>query len=146
MTDEPKSGPEKPEEYKELFAAGIPDLPLEDFEPDVAAIEDEIEDESKGALTYAFIGAGQGGGRMAKAFYDLGYKKTLAINTAQNDLNLLDLPDNHKFYIDHDGDQGAGKDQAKAAVAFENREQEVFNKLKNIVGENVDRIISSARS
>ena len=144
MTDEPKSGPEKPEEYKELFAAGIPDLPLEDFEPDVAAIEDEIEDEANGALTYAFIGAGQGGGRIAKAFYDLGYKKALALNTAKNDLNLLDLPDNHKFYIDHDGEQGAGKDQAKAAVAFENREQEVFNKLKNIIGENVDRIIICA--
>lgn len=144
MTDETKAGPENPEEYKEIFAVNIPDLPLEDFEPDVAATGDEIEDESKGALTYAFIGAGQGGGRMVKAFYDLGYKKTLAINTAKNDLNLLDLPDGHKFYIDHYGDHGAGKDQTKAAIAFEAREQEVFNQLKSIVGENVDRIVICA--
>ena len=81
---------------------------------------------------------------MAKAFYDLGYTKTLAINTAKNDLNLLDLPEEHKFYIDHEGEQGAGKDQTKAAIAFENREQEVFNKLKSIVGENIDRIIICA--
>ena len=81
---------------------------------------------------------------MAKAFYDLGYTKTLAINTAKNDLNLLDLPEEHKFYIDYYGDQGAGKDQQKAAIAFESREQEVFNKLKNIVGEHVDRIIICA--
>ena len=152
MTDETKSGPEKPEDYKEIFEADIPDLdfadipdlPLEDFEPDVEAVEDEIENTVKGALTYAFIGAGQGGGRMAKAFYDLGYRKTIAINTAKNDLNLLDLPEEHKFYIDHFGDQGAGKDQTKAAVAFEAREQEVFNKLKSIIGEKVDRIIICA--
>ena len=152
MTDETKSGPEKPEDYKEIFEANIPDLdfadipdlPLEDFEPDVEAAEDEIENTVKGALTYAFIGAGQGGGRMAKAFYDLGYRKTIAINTAKNDLNLLDLPEEHKFYIDHFGDQGAGKDQTKAAVAFEAREQEVFNKLKSIIGEKVDRIIICA--
>ena len=93
MTEEKKSGPEKPEEYKNIFAASIPDLPLEDFEPDVDAVTDEVQDKAGGALTYAFIGAGQGGGRMAKAFYDLGYTKTLAINTAKNDLNLLDLPE-----------------------------------------------------
>ena len=79
-----------------------------------------------------------------KIQYDLGYTKTLAINTAKNDLNLLDLPEEHKFYIDHFGDQGAGKDQTKASVAFEAREQEVFNKLKSIIGEKVDRIIICA--
>ena len=125
--EEKKSGPEKPEEYKDIFAASIPNLPLENYVPNVEAITDEVEDKSGGALTYAFIGAGQGGGRMAKAFYDLGYTKTLAINTAKNDLNLLDLPEDHKFYIDYYGDQGAGKDQQKAAIAFESREQEVFN-------------------
>ena len=119
MTEETENGSEEPEEHKEIFAANIPNLPLEDFEPDVLVVEDEVKDESRGALTYAFIGAGQGGGRMVKAFYDLGYKKTLAINTAKNDLNLLDLPQEHKFYIDHYGDQGAGKDQVKAAIAFE---------------------------
>ena len=144
MTEETKSGPEKVEDYKEIFAATTPDLPLEDFEPDIEAVEDEIQDKANGALTYAFIGAGQGGGRMVKAFYDLGYTKSLAINTAKNDLNLLDLPDNHKFYIDQYGEQGAGKDQAKAAIAFEAREQEVFNKLKSIVGESVDRIVICA--
>ena len=142
--NEPEEPQEESQEEKPIFAVQIPDLPLEDFEIDTEADEDAIEDESGGALCYAFIGAGQGGGRMAKAFYDLGYKKTLAINTAKNDLNLLALPDEHKFYIDHYGDQGAGKDQAKAAVAFEAREQEVFDKLKSIVGENVDRIIICA--
>jgi cell division GTPase FtsZ len=144
MSEPENAEAEKPDQDKPVFAAQIPDLPLEDLEIEAENTQDTIEDESGGALCYAFIGAGQGGGRMAKAFYDLGYKKTLAINTAKNDLNLLDLPDQHKFYIDHYGDQGAGKDQAKAAVAFEAREQEVFDKLKSIIGENIDRIIICA--
>ena len=46
MTEEKKSGPEKPEEYKNIFAASIPDLPLEDFEPDVDAVTDEVQDKA----------------------------------------------------------------------------------------------------
>jgi len=49
MTEETKSGPEKPEEYKEIFAATIPDLPLEDYEPNIEAVEDEIQDKANGA-------------------------------------------------------------------------------------------------
>jgi len=122
----------------------IPDLPIEDYEISKNITEDAIKDESGGALVYAYIGTGQGGGRMAKAFYDLGYKKTLAINTSKNDLELLDIPEEQKFYIDYYGDQGAGKDQKKSKIAFENREQEVFNKMKDIIGENVDRIMICA--
>ena len=146
MSDEEnieEESPENPSEFK-MGWANIPDLPLEDFEPVEEEEKEEVKDTSGGALAYAFIGAGQGGGRMVKAFYDLGYKKTLAINTAKNDLNLLELPDAHKFYIDHLGDQGAGKDQAKAAEAFQGREQEIFDELKNIFGENIDRIIICA--
>ena len=51
---------------------------------------------SGGSQTFAWIGSGQGGGRIAKAFYDLGYHKTVAVNTAKADLALLELPDDHK--------------------------------------------------
>ena len=121
----------------------IPSLDIEDFDMEEAAAAkvDEIEDESGGALTYAVIGSGQGGGRIAKAFYDLGYKKTVAINTAKSDLALLDLPDEHKFYVDHSGGQGAGKDQEKGRAAYESRDQEIFNKMRQIFGENIDRIL-----
>ncbi len=55
----------------------IPTLDIEDIDLEAvqAQQQDEIADESGGALTYAIIGSGQGGGRIAKAFYDLGYKK-----------------------------------------------------------------------
>ena len=62
----------------------IPDIDLEDYE----IPEDEetaIEDESGGSQVFAWIGSGQGGGRIAKAFYDRGYKKCIAVNTSNHD-------------------------------------------------------------
>ncbi len=124
----------------------LPTLDIEDFDPDVVeqAKTDGVEDESGGALTYAIVGSGQGGGRIAKAFYDLGYKKTVVFNTEQSDLAVLDLPDEHKFHLDCFGQQGAGKNQEKAKVAFESKGQEIFNKLRDIFGEKVDRILVCA--
>ena len=121
----------------------IPTLDIEDFDPDSISKEKTqgVEDESGGALTYAVVGSGQGGGRIAKAFYDLGYKKTIAFNTAKSDLSLLELPEEHKFYVDFHGDQGAGKNQEKGRQAYESREQEIFNKMREIFGENIDRIL-----
>jgi cell division GTPase FtsZ len=119
----------------------IPILDIEDYDPELEEINDSVQDESGGALTYAIVGAGQGGGRIAKAFYDLGYKKTLAINTARSDLNGLDLPEEQKFLVDKNGEQGAGKDQAKAQAAIDRKEQEVFNKFREVFGDNVDRVL-----
>ena len=121
----------------------IPTLDIEDFDPDSISKEKTqgVEDESGGALTYAVVGSGQGGGRIAKAFYDLGYKKTIALNTAKSDLSLLELPEEHKFYVDFHGDQGAGKNQEKGRQAYESREQEIFNKMREVFGENIDRIL-----
>jgi len=119
----------------------IPTLEIEDYDPDLNEDTDAIEDFAGGALTYAIVGAGQGGGRMAKAFFDMGYTKTVVINTAKSDLNGLDIPENQKFLVDEHGEQGAGKDQAKAQAAIERKEQEVFNKFREIFGTNVDRIL-----
>ena len=104
----------------------IPTLDIEDYDPDLNEEPESNEDKSGGALTYAIVGAGQGGGRMAKAFFDMGYTKTVVVNTARSDLNGLDLPEDQKFLVDEHGEQGAGKDQAKAAAAIERKEQEVF--------------------
>ena len=126
-----------------LADLNIPTLDIEDLDLDAidAAKAEAVEDESGGALTYAIIGSGQGGGRIAKAFYDLGYKKCVAFNTAKSDLAYLDLPDEHKFYVDYYGGQGAGKDQEKGRKAYESKNQEIFNKMRQIFGENIDRIL-----
>ena len=119
----------------------IPTLEIEDYDPELNEENETVEDQSGGALTYAIVGAGQGGGRMAKAFYDMGYTKTVAVNTARSDLNGLDIPEDQKFLVDEHGDQGAGKDQKKAQTAIERKEQEVFNLFREVFGSNVDRIL-----
>ena len=43
------------------------------------------ENEAVSALNCAFIGIGGGGGKLAKAFLDLGFNKTLLINTTEKD-------------------------------------------------------------
>ena len=52
------------------------------------------------ALNCAFIGIGGGGGKLAKAFLDIGFEKTLLINTTDKDQpdnidekNLVLIPD-----------------------------------------------------
>ena len=74
----------------------IPILDLEDYEIPKEK-EVAIEDKSKGSVKYAFIGAGQGGSRIAKSFYDLGYKKAIVLNTSKHDLDMLPMPDTQKW-------------------------------------------------
>ena len=48
--------------------------------------EEQLPDnEAVSALNCAFIGVGGGGGKLAKAFLDLGFNKTLLINTTEKD-------------------------------------------------------------
>jgi len=121
----------------------LPTLDIEDI--DIEEIEqskmDLIEDESGGALRYGIVGSGQGGGRMAKAFFDLGYRKTIAFNLAKSDLNHLGLPENHKHHLVYEGASGAGKNHAVSKAAFDDKSQEVFNKFKEIFGDKIDRIL-----
>ena len=121
----------------------LPTLDIEDI--DIDEIEqskmDLVEDESGGAIRYGIVGSGQGGGRMAKAFFDLGYRKTVAFNLAQSDLNHLGLPENHKHHLVYEGASGAGKNHAVSKKAFDDKSQEVFNKYKEIFGDKIDRIL-----
>ena len=121
----------------------LPTLDIEDI--DIDEIEqskmDLVEDESGGAIRYGIVGSGQGGGRMAKAFFDLGYRKTIAFNLAKSDLNHLGLPENHKHHLVYEGASGAGKNHAVSKKAFDDKSQEVFNKYKEIFGDKIDRIL-----
>lgn len=108
----------------------LPDIPLEG-EPQ--ATPDEVQDESQGAACYAFIGSGQGGGRLAEAFYKLGYRKTVCVNTAKQDLASLALPEEQKLLISA-GEQGAGKDMRVGEEAAVAAQQQLFELLKRKFG------------
>ena len=97
------------------------------------------KDECDVAFKFAFIGAGQGGSRIAEAFYGLGYRKLSAINTAQQDLNTIKL--DAKLCI---GDGGAGKDPSKAERLFNDRKEDVLDFIRDSFGDEVDRIFVCA--
>lgn len=129
-----------------IMSVDIPDLPLDELE-EAAATEAEdtsVQDEAGGALTWGVIGAGQAGGRLAESLYRLGYKKCLAVNTAEHDLDgLKDLPEIQKVVMDAGAGGGAGKSMLKGQDAAVKHQQEIYEKLQKLFG-TVDRILVCA--
>ena len=101
----------------------LPRLELEKYELH-AEPETGVRDKIKGSTRYAWIGAGQCGGRIVQSFYDLGYRKVLAVNTTHHDLDLLDIPKEQKFLMDL-GAKGAGKDMGRGKNAVLQYQQPV---------------------
>jgi len=117
----------------------VPNTPLEDFEASAQQPEiPEIKNEYVGSVDFGVIGVGQAGSRIAKSFYDIGYKKTLALNTASADLNPLLIPEEQKLLIGNA--QGSGKDMGKGEKAAIESSQKVFDTMTAVFKE-VDKII-----
>jgi cell division GTPase FtsZ len=118
----------------------LPTLALEQYEPNNIEQEVGVVDQIKGSTRYAWIGAGQCGGRLVKSFYDLGYKKVLAVNTTHQDLDLLDIPKNQKFLMDI-GEKGAGKDMERGKEAVQQHQQDILHLTRQTFGTQVDHIM-----
>jgi cell division GTPase FtsZ len=112
---------------------------LEQYEPNIEQ-EVGVVDKIKGSTRYAWIGAGQCGGRLVKSFYDLGYKKVLAVNTTHHDLDLLDIPKNQKFLMNI-GEKGAGKDMERGKEAVQQHQQDILHLTRQTFGSQVDHIM-----
>jgi len=112
---------------------------LEQYEPNIEQ-EVGVVDKIKGSTRYAWIGAGQCGGRLVKSFYDLGYKKVLAVNTTHHDLDLLDIPKNQKFSMNI-GEKGAGKDMERGKEAVQQYQQDILHLTRQTFGTQVDHIM-----
>jgi cell division GTPase FtsZ len=113
----------------------VPDIPL----PPEPEEKKEIEDQIDGAFKFAFVGAGQGGSRIAETFHKLGYRKVGIINTAQQDLNTINV--DNKLCI---GSGGAGKDRGVAAKCYKEKADDVLDFMRHSFGEDVDRIFVCA--
>jgi cell division GTPase FtsZ len=133
------------EEGKKKAAAAPPpdsasstgvDLPDDDM-IEMASTETETErsDTFRSAVKMAFIGAGQGGGRIAQSFYDLGYRRVCAVNTTDQDLKPLSMP--AKLVIGDDRG-GAGKDPEQGKLAAEESFEEIMDLLMRAWGEGVE--------
>jgi cell division GTPase FtsZ len=82
----------------------------------------------------SFLGAGQGGGNMANAFWQLGYRRVAAVNTTASDFYGLD-EGIAKFDM---GVGGAAKDAAFAAAQLDGREEDIWDLLTRSWGSETD--------
>jgi len=101
---------------------------------DDAPIKDDMllpENVAQSAINCAFIGIGGGGGKLAKAFLELGFTKTLLVNTT-----LKDLPpgveDQHVILIP--GADGVGKDIKLGKEVLCNNSTMVEDALRSKIG------------
>jgi cell division GTPase FtsZ len=94
----------------------------------------------KVAFRIAFIGVGQGGGRIAETFWNLGYRRVGVINTAIEDLQEVndDIP---KLNL---GTGGAGKDMERGRLATEGQEEAIYEHITRCVGRQPDCILVCA--
>ena len=77
--------------YGDSVDVNMPNIPIP-IAPEPK--EEKNKDKCDVSFKFAFVGAGQGGSRIAEAFHNLGYRKLSAINTAQQDLNTIELIEN----------------------------------------------------
>jgi cell division GTPase FtsZ len=89
------------------------------------------ENTAKSAISCAFIGVGGGGGKMAKAFIDIGFNKTFLINTTEKD-QPSDLDEKHFLLIP--GADGVGKDVSLGKEVFDSNSAMVEDALRTRVG------------
>ena len=116
----------------------LPDIPLPDDEPLEDAVVDEFSD---AAFNFAVVGVGQGGSRLAESFWNLGYRRVGVINTAQQDLSLIKMPETNKLLI---GDGGAGKNPDAADEVFRTRYEDILDFLKKTFGTGYERVLVCA--
>jgi len=116
--------------------AGV-DLPDTSFPPPPKAKEDATKDKFEGAVKMAFVGAGQGGGRIAQAFYDMGYRRVCAVNTTEQDLASLTMP--NKLVIGNNRG-GAGKDPEQGTMAAKESFEDIMDLLMRSWGEGVEQM------
>ncbi|OHB85194.1 MAG: hypothetical protein A2Z38_00805 [Planctomycetes bacterium RBG_19FT_COMBO_48_8] len=100
-----------------------------------------VKDQNKGSTRYAWIGAGQCGGRLVKSFYDLGYQNVLAVSTIGHDLDLLDLPQGQKFLICNDQEKQTESDTEEVSRVVKQHRQDILHLARQTFEAQVDRIM-----
>ena len=84
----------------------------------------------KRSIVMGVIGSGQAGSRISESFGKLGYT-SLAINTAQQDLTHIELPEDHKLLMSH-GLGGAGKELDIGYAAAEAHKEAIFKMVSRL--------------
>ena len=114
---------------------------MEQYKP-IDEKDSGADDLTEGSIRYAWLGVGRCGVRLVKAFYDLGCRKVLAVDTDREDLGLLDIPANQKFLMSTDQRQAdAGKNMEKGRQAIQHHQQEILHLARQTFRTGVDHIM-----
>lgn len=122
------------------FVLDISNVPL----PPEESVE-EVEDEFQAgdpAFKMCFLGLGQGGGRVAHQFWQYGYRRVCAVNTAIADIQPLELPEERKITIGAGG--GAGGNPRMGAKIVEEHREDIYDLARSSFGAAFDRIMVTA--
>ena len=118
----------------DVFDFEMPDIPM----PDEEIKEMVVEDKFKSACKLAFLGIGRAGSRLAETFHKVGYGRVCVVNTAQQDLAEIKMPDERKLWL---GAQGAGGVRKAGAKYVKDYYEDVVDLMRRSFGSEFDRII-----
>jgi len=128
---------EKRQEVAKVSSGSGIELPELDYEPEVEGEDGgDREDAFDSAIRMAFVGAGQGGGRIAEAFAKLGYARVAAVNTTNQDLVGLNI--DHRLVIGNNRG-GAGKDPEQGRLAATESAEDIMDLLMRAWGPGVEQ-------
>lgn len=96
------------------------------------AIKDTFDYDT--AMHFAFVGAGQGGGKIAQSFWDIGYRRVGVFNTTENDFAGLD--EEMPKFSTHTS--GAAKDMELARQALNGRDEDIWDLYQRAWGSQFD--------
>ena len=121
--------------YDESFDISMEDLMIPEVQEEATSKSNIVKDKVEGAFKFCFLGAGQGGSRIAESFNKKGYERVAVINTAEQDLNTINVK--NKLLI---GEGGAGKDPEVAKKLYSEKENDIVDFIRYSFGEEFDRI------
>lgn len=106
---------------------------VEAYDDDPVSQDEQMlpENRAPSAISCAFVGVGGGGGKLAKAFLDLGYTKTILVNTTVKD-QPEGVPPEHFLLIP--GADGVGKDIALGKKVLSESSASVEDALRTRIG------------
>lgn len=100
----------------------------------------DLVDQKKISIKFGVIGTGQGGSRLAEAFYNLGYP-TCVVNTAPHDLQNINIPDENKQLLHTGSGGGAGKELQQGEDAATDFAEDILDLMKNTFPRDIEHIL-----
>jgi cell division GTPase FtsZ len=104
------------------------------YDDDPAEADERLlpDNEARSAISCGFVGIGGGGGKLAKAFLDIGFSKTILVNTTEKD-QPGGLDQNHFVLVP--GADGVGKDIALGKQVLQENSAFVEDAVRTRLGQ-----------